>query len=154
MFGIRRAHFARRSRLEALRGLYIHYNDEKDPHVRGLRLLDAWLSPPQLEQFNAKGHFDVIGCATGRRYRIHYGTSMNVDELDDAGRPKIGWCFLPEGRLVPGDVMLAQKIALETSELGALSVANYFRPKRKTCEGRPISPAGWRGSSSTRQRTA
>ena len=149
MFGIRRVPIARRSRLEALRGLYIHYYDEKDPYARGLRLLHAWLSPPQLEQFNAKGHFDVIGCVTGRRYRILYGTQMNVHELDDAGHPKIGWCFVPEGRLVPGDVMLAQKIALETSEIRALSVAINFVPKRKTCGGSPIlpgsSPTGLRG---------
>jgi hypothetical protein len=131
MFGFRQVQIARRSRLEALRRLFIHYYNEKDPHARGLRLLRAWLSPPQLEQFNARRHFDVIGCATGRRYRIHYGTSMNVYELDDAGRPKIGWCFLPEGRLVPGDVMLAQKIALETSEIRALSVAIDFVPMRR-----------------------
>jgi hypothetical protein len=131
---------ARRSRLEGVRGLYIHYCQEKDPHARGLRLLHAWLSRTQLEQFNAKGHFDVVGCGTGRRYRIHYGTQMNVHELDDAGRPKMGWCFVPEGRLVPGDVMLAQKIALETSEIRALSVANNFVPKRNTCGGRLIEP--------------
>ena len=70
---------------------------------------------------------------------------MNVHELDDAGHPKIGWCFVPEGRLVPGDVMLAQKIALETSEIRALSVAINFVPKRKTCGGSPILP----GSSTT-----
>ena len=135
MFGIRRVPIARRSRLEALRGLYIQYHGEKDPHTRGLRLLRAWLSPPQLEQFNAKRHFDVIGCATGRRYRIHYGTSMNVYQLDNTGRPQVGWCFLPEGRLVPGDVMLAQKIALETSEIRTLSVAINFLPMRRILSG-------------------
>ena len=135
MLGIRRVRIARRSRFEALRGLYIQYYDEKDPHTRGLRLLRTWLSPPQLEQFNAKRHFDVIGCATGRRYRIHYGTSMNVYELDDAGRPQVGRCFLPEGRLVPGDMMLAQKIALETSEIRALSVAIKFLPMRRILSG-------------------
>jgi hypothetical protein len=148
MFGFRRIPISGRTRLTAVRGLYIHYYDEKDPHARGLRLLHAWLSPPQLEQFNAKGHFDVIGCATGRRYRIHYGTQTNVHELDEAGRPRVGWCFVPAGRLVPGDVMLAQKIALETSEIRALSVASNFVPKRRTYE-RPIlprtSPAGRRG---------
>jgi hypothetical protein len=39
----------------------------------------------------------------------------NVYELDDAGRPKVAWCFLPNGRLVAADIMLAQKIALETT---------------------------------------
>jgi hypothetical protein len=135
MLGIRRVPIAWRSRLEALRGLYIQYHSEKDPYARGLRLLCAWLSLPQLEQFIAEGHFDVIGCDTGRRYRIHYGTSMNVHELDEARRPKIGRCFLPQGRLVPGDVMLAQKIALETSEIRALSVAINFEPRPKIRDG-------------------
>jgi hypothetical protein len=54
----------------------------------------------------------------------------NVYELDDAGRPTVGLCFIPFGRLVAADVMLAQKIALETNEQGALAVANRFRPGR------------------------
>ena len=53
----------------------------------------------------------------------------NVYELDDAGRPKVGWCFLPAGRLVAADIMLAQKIALETDEHNALAVANGFPPR-------------------------
>jgi hypothetical protein len=53
----------------------------------------------------------------------------NVHEIDAAGRAKIGWCFVPAGYLVAGDIMLAQKIALETNEFGALAVANSFVPK-------------------------
>jgi hypothetical protein len=37
-----------------------------------------------------------------------------------------GWCFVPKDNLVAGDVMLAQKIALETDERGALAVARNF----------------------------
>jgi hypothetical protein len=33
---------------------------------------------------------------------------------------------VPKGHLVAGDIMLAQKIALETDERGALAVANRF----------------------------
>jgi hypothetical protein len=73
----------------------------------------------------AKGYFDVTGCDSGKRYRIHHGTSMNV-QIDDAGRPHVGWCFVPNTCLVAGDVMLAQKIALETDELGALAVAKQL----------------------------
>ena len=51
---------------------------------------------------------------------------MNIHELDGAGLPCVGWCFAPKGYLVAGDVMLAQKIALETDERGALAVANRF----------------------------
>jgi hypothetical protein len=152
MFRFRRIPIAWRSRLEAVRRFYVRYFCENTPEGRGLRLLRAWLSPSQLEQLDAKDHFDVIGCTTGRRYRIYYSTSMNVFELDDTGCIKTGLCFAPAARLVPGDVMLAQKIALETSEIRALSVAINFVPQRKTCDGRLIlpvsSPAGWRGSSS------
>jgi hypothetical protein len=72
--------------------------------------------------------FDVVGSRTGKRYRIHYGQSVNVRELDEAGNPKMGWCFVPKGYLVAGDVMLAQKIALETDELAVLAVARRFPP--------------------------
>ena len=53
----------------------------------------------------------------------------NVYELDDAVRPRAGWCFVPNDHLVAGDVMLAQKIALETNERSALAVANNFAPR-------------------------
>jgi hypothetical protein len=101
---------------------------ENTREARGLRLLRDWLSPHQREQFDTKGYFDVVGCDTGRRYRIHYGTTTNVHEIDETGRPRAGWCFVPIGYLVAGDVMLAQKIALETCESRALAVANGFLP--------------------------
>jgi hypothetical protein len=94
--------------------------------VRGLELLKEWLSPEQFAQYDAKSYFEVTGCHSGKRYRISRGTSMNIHELDSAGRPRVGWCFAPKGYLVAGDVMLAQKIALETDERGALAVANRF----------------------------
>lgn len=40
---------------------------------RGVNLLREWLSPEQRAQFDAKRYFDVIGCDSGKRYRIHYG---------------------------------------------------------------------------------
>jgi hypothetical protein len=94
--------------------------------ARGVDLLREWLSPEQRAQFDAKRYFDVIGCDSGKRYRIHYGDITNVHEIGDNDQPSVAWCFLPEGPLVAGDVMLAQKIALETHEYGALAVANRF----------------------------
>ncbi len=94
--------------------------------ARGLELLKQWLSPEQLAQYNAKKYFDVTGCDSGKRYRISHGAAMNIHEIDGAGCPRGGWCFVPKGHLVAGDVMLAQKIALETDERGALAVANRF----------------------------
>ena len=60
----------------------------------------------------------------GTRYRIHYGTQTNIEELNNTGQRVCKWCFVPDGDLVAGDVMLAQKIALETNERGALAVAH------------------------------
>jgi hypothetical protein len=97
-----------------------------EPEARGLKLLREWLSPEQRAQFDRERYFDVIGCDSGKRYRIRYGSAANVDELDEAGLPRMGWCFVPNACLVAGDVMLAQKIALETNERGALAVANRF----------------------------
>jgi len=98
----------------------------EEAESRALVLLRAWLSPAQRAQFGAYRYFDVTGSDTGRHYRIRYGTATNVYELDQHGRIHVGWCFRPAGRLSAGDVMLAQKIALETDELGALAVANKF----------------------------
>ena len=97
-----------------------------ESEARGLELLKEWLSPEQVAQYDAKSYFEVTGCHSGKRYRISHGTSMNIYELDGAGRPRVGLCFVPEGYLVAGDVMLAQKIALETDERRALMVANKF----------------------------
>jgi hypothetical protein len=94
--------------------------------ARGITLLREWLSPEQQAQFDAHRHFDVIGCDTGTRYRIRHGAAPNVHEIDAAGRSVIGWCFAPSGPLVAGDVMLAQKIALEANERAALAIANRF----------------------------
>jgi|ERR1700733_4841317 hypothetical protein len=94
--------------------------------ARGLTLLRQWLSYEQREQFEAFGYFDVVGSSSGTRFRIRYGSALNVYELDDSGNARTGWCFLPVGNLVAGDVMLAQKIALETDETGAMEVARKF----------------------------
>ena len=96
---------------------------------RGVKLLKEWLSKEQLAQYEQHKYFDVTGCHSGKRYRIRHGTGTNVYELDGAGRPRAGWCFVPKDYLVAGDVMLAQKIALETDELGALAIANNFLPR-------------------------
>jgi hypothetical protein len=104
-------------------GFHCGYGDRE---ARGVRLLKEWLSPEQLAQYDAKSHFEVKGCHSGKRYRISHGISMNVHEIDGAGRPRLGWCFAPRGHLAAGDVMLAQKIALETDECGALALANNF----------------------------
>jgi hypothetical protein len=100
--------------------------------IRALKLLKDWLSPAQLSAYEQFKYFDVVGCDSGTAYRIHHGTQANIEQLDALGQPVCRWCFVPKGSLAAGDVMLAQKIALETYESGALGVAN-----RLTVMGNP-----------------
>ena len=66
----------------------------------------------------------MTGCHSGKRYRIRSERQMNIDELDERNRTVAIWCFGPEGMLPIGDIMLAQKIALETDESASLTIAN------------------------------
>lgn len=124
------ARYFRRSLAEGARkvqALHERYEAIEDVReARGVTLLREWLSAEQRAQFDATKSFEVIGCDSGKRYLILYGTATNIQELDDAGQPVRGWCFIPSGHLVAGDVMLAQKIALETDEKAALKIANGF----------------------------
>jgi hypothetical protein len=98
----------------------------REAHVRGIQLLEENLSSAQRHQYKKCGYFDVIGGETGSRYRIRYGSEMNVQLLDGKGRPSCWLCFMPKGKLVVGDIMLAQKLALELFESQTLKVANTF----------------------------
>jgi hypothetical protein len=124
----------------ALHRLFKFARQESTPEAHGLRLLRAWLSPEQRDQFDSLRYFDVEGSATGKKYRIHFGASANVQEIGEDGVPKRGWCFVPATSLVPGDVMLAQKVALETNEYAALAVANQFSIIMPAIRERPRRP--------------
>jgi hypothetical protein len=126
MFRVRRFPTAdARLRFNALSKLYRKFFAENTSETRGLRLLRDWLSPDQRKQFDKLGYFDVVGCNSRRHYRIYHNVRPpNVYEIDGTGCRKMGLCFAPLGQLVKGDIMLAQKIALETDERTALAAAN------------------------------
>jgi hypothetical protein len=96
----------------------------RNAEERADELLRAWLTREQRRQWRSSRGFEVIGCDTGTRYRITQSAVMNIQQLDESGRCIMRWCFMPKGELVRGDVLLAQKIALETMEGKALAVAN------------------------------
>lgn len=126
MFRLRRQAAEAVGRAHSVRALYTRVRKGDTPQIRALRLLRSWLSPQQLAQFDAHGYFDVIGGVSGKKYRIKFGVCANIVEFGEDGKPRAGWCFVPESSLVPGDIMLAQKVALESSEREALAVANRF----------------------------
>ncbi|MDA9504754.1 hypothetical protein XI09_08435 [Bradyrhizobium sp. CCBAU 11386] len=114
--------------MRAARALFMRHGAENTPEGRSLRLLRQWLSPAQRAQFAESGYFEVVGGETGKQYRIYAGAMTNVCEVDGNGRQKLGLCFVPLGDLPIGDVMLSQKIALESCESRALAVARRFVP--------------------------
>jgi len=96
------------------------------PEDRAMELLVRNLSPTQREQYARRGYFDVFGGHTGGWYRVHHARQMNVECLDKRGTTAFLLCFVPEGRLPLGDVLLAQKLALECFESDVLWTANFL----------------------------
>ncbi len=84
------------------------------------QLLREVLSPEQRAQYDSKGFFEVTGGQTGTRYRIRTGSQMNVEELSGHRRTL---CFVPKDGVPMGDILLAQKLALELMEEETLKVA-------------------------------
>jgi hypothetical protein len=84
------------------------------------QLLREVLSPEQRAQYDSKGFFDVTGGQTGTRYRIRTGSQINVEELS---RHRRTLCFVPKGGVPMGDILLAQKLALELMEEDALKTS-------------------------------
>lgn len=110
----------------ALNYLNIGFSGGIEAQKKAQDLLRSWLTPDQAKQYDANKYFEVVGSDTKKRYRVYQGRQQNVWEVDEKGDKVCGWCFLPEGNLVEGDVMLGQKIALETNEREALKKANKF----------------------------
>ncbi|WP_225145527.1 MULTISPECIES: hypothetical protein [unclassified Bradyrhizobium] len=130
MLAFRSLAMGSRSRMRATRALFIKHGAESTPEGRSLRLLREWLSQAQREQLARKGYFEVIGNESGSQYRVYAGTSGNVCVVDERDHQQEGLCFMPVGSLPIGDVMLAQKIALETCEAHVRAVAKGFTPSR------------------------
>ncbi len=115
---------------------------------RSVQLLRSWLTPAQLEQFEKDQSFEVVGNATGTRYRVEKGFNYNIYALSEDGRAREILCcvpVIPDGHnpyyvkpMPIGDVMLAQKMALETDEALVLEVAN----KRSTYVDPPVDVVG------------
>jgi len=98
-------------------------NTYKQAYIKSIALLKEWLSPNQLWQFNRENTFDVVGNSTYTRYTIRTGTQLNISFRGAR------MCVVPKGAAssMPGDVMLAQKIALETNEEETRELAHYAR---------------------------
>jgi len=121
---------------DAFRALLASFDDRERVEARSMQLLRACLTPGQREQFHAFGHFEVIGIDSGCRYQIRNLSSINVEQLDNDGRCLQKLCFGPTGGLARGDILLAQKVALETFETDALAAAHRYPSHSHEMNGR------------------
>ena len=94
---------------------------DREATRRARELLVAHLSPVQCGEVERGRAFTVRG-ASGRLYRIGFGTVANIEALDEAGGAEYRLCACP--RQVPvWSAMLAQKLMLESREAEFLRVA-------------------------------
>jgi hypothetical protein len=114
---------------------------QRSANERATDLLMENLTAGQRDQYRTHQNFDVVGGESGKRYRIWRRLHQNVEELDASGRPVCIWCFQPSVALVLGDVLLAQKNALELFESDAIKIANRFSDF--AANGRPNAAAAW-----------
>ncbi len=93
-------------------------NDYQPPDpaavARARALLERALSSEQRRDLFARGYFYVKG--ERFTYRIREGHSGNVDALDASERVISRFCAHPRGHVPVYDVMLAQKLWIETDE--------------------------------------
>lgn len=96
--------------------------------ARSRALLDRALTPEQRGDLFTRGYFYV----KGRRltYRIREGHAGNVDALDPSERLISRFCAHPLGRVPVYDVMLAQKLWIETDEEMFLREASPYPLRR------------------------
>lgn len=96
------------------------------PDQRSIRLLNDNLTAKQREQYAAYRYFDVTGGESGRRYRLWHRSHQNIEAFDAHGNRQCLLCFHPRETLPGGDVMLAQKTALELFESEILKIAHRY----------------------------
>jgi len=106
-----------------LRTFWAAFEPRETAEHRSIRLLRAHLNALQRRQFDEHSWFDVVGGQSGRRYRVYRAYVTNVQEVGTDGACVQVFCFSPCGHLPLGDVLLAQKVALEVFEGDALAVA-------------------------------
>lgn len=94
-------------------------------------LLAEHLAPEQREQYRTNKSFEVVLKARfglgSKRYRINHGWSGNVALLDKDGREVERYCIHHRELIPVPDLLLAQKLMLETDEEQFLKIANRTR---------------------------
>lgn len=95
-----------------------------EANAKAHALLLSFLTPAQRAEYELARQFEVIG-QSGTRYRIRYGRSGNIEQLDQAGTVVQRYCVHPSDyALPPEDVMLAQALHLRANDNELTRIAN------------------------------
>ena len=111
----------RRALLERERLPQLALRSERQATQRSLALLVRCLDAAQRDEFERMHRF-TVRAPSGRRYRIAYGATANIDMIGEAGQVLCRLCARPFEVPVPA-VMLSQKLMLETQEAEFLRLA-------------------------------
>lgn len=87
---------------------YTDYSSYTDSLTRSRALLLSYLTTEQKQSFERKEGFAVTGSFTKRKYQLRHGSVR--DEYDR------GYCTLARGGIVTYDLMLMQKLIIESNE--------------------------------------
>lgn len=106
-------------------GMRIDTESRAEAEERAKRLLLSCLTPEQRAMFEKHAGFRVVS-NLGNVFELRSERIHNVRRLDAECRPIEEWCVTPNGRIPVHDVLLAQKVMLETDELGLRARANVW----------------------------
>jgi hypothetical protein len=104
----------RLAREEAVRARAEEDRKQREADKRAEELLVKNLDKEQRKQFEKEGKFKVV-LHDGKFFEIYKGWSGNVRELSKDGKPIARLCIHPQERVPLADLMLAQKLMLETN---------------------------------------
>ncbi len=93
-------------------------------YKRAARLLHGCLTPKQRREWHKKNHIHVIG-QDGQLYRIEARSHQNVFLIED-GVPAIQFCVVSQQKMPVPDLMLAQKLLLESNIEHFMKLANKW----------------------------
>ncbi len=93
--------------------------------LRARNLLLSCLTPEQRAMYEKEFKFRVVS-NLGNVFELHRKRMHGVFKLDMQGNRIEEWCVTPHGRIPVDDILLSQKLMLETDEAALRSESNIW----------------------------
>lgn len=108
----------------------IRHAELEEARNKSRALLEEFLDDDQKAELVAAERFHVQGL-DGHRYQIRVGQAHNVFRVDDSGQKLVEYCLITKGLLPVCDLLLTQKILLETDPETFHATANAWKLEGK-----------------------